>query len=146
MSKNEKLLDKAIDVYLTALKGLGTFISEPSAEYSLSFEQYLILRMIVKNPQIRLMDIAKKRSVTRSAISRQLRPLLNHNYIEQKADPDDRRRMFLTSTAKGNEAEQKISSLVLKRFSKWIDVYGEERATQLLDLLEDFSKQIVQSD
>ena len=146
MSKNEKLLDKAIDVYLTALKGLGTFISEPSAEYSLSFEQYLILRMIVKNPQIRLMDIAKKRSVTRSAISRQLRPLLNHHYIEQKADPDDRRRMYLTSTEKGNEAEEKISSLVLKRFSKWIDVYGEERATQLLDLLEDFSKQIVQSD
>ena len=42
MNDNEKLLDKAIDLYLTGLKGLDSFISEPSAEYSLSFEQYLI--------------------------------------------------------------------------------------------------------
>lgn len=145
MNENEKLLDKAIELYLSALKGLDTFISQPSAEYSLSFEQYLILRTIVKNPQIKLMDIAKQRSVTRSAVSRQLRPLLNHHYIEQQADPEDRRRMFLISTAEGKRVERLINSLVTKRFSKWVDVYGQERASQLLALLEDFNTQIVQA-
>lgn len=145
MDENEKLLDKAIDLYLTGLKSLGTFISEPSSEYSLSFEQYLILKKIVHNPKIRLMDIAKERGVTRSAISRQLRPLLNHHYIKQEADPKDHRRLFLLSTLKGRRVEQHISSLVRKRFSKWVDVYGKDRGAELLDLLEDFNKQIVQA-
>ena len=65
MNDNEKLLDKAIDLYLTGLKGLDSFISEPSAEYSLSFEQYLILKKIVHNPKIKLMDIDDELVVTR---------------------------------------------------------------------------------
>ncbi|EEJ40783.1 MULTISPECIES: MarR family winged helix-turn-helix transcriptional regulator [Limosilactobacillus] len=145
MNDNEKLLDKAIDLYLTGLKGLDSFISEPSAEYSLSFEQYLILKKIVHNPKIKLMDIADERGVTRSAISRQLRPLLNHNYIQQEADPEDRRRLFLISTIRGKQVEQHIGSLVLKRFSNWLDVYGKDRGAELLDLLEDFNKEIVQA-
>lgn len=145
MTNNEKLLDKAIDLYLSALKGLGTFVSQPSAEYSLSFEQYLILRTVVKNPRVKLMDIAEERGVTRSAISRQLRPLLQKNYILQETDPDDRRRRFLISTAKGEKVAQEISDLVLKRFSEWVKVYGEERGKLLLNLLEDFNKQIVQA-
>lgn len=144
MNENEKLLDKATDLYLTGLKGLGSFISEPSAEYSLSFEQYLILKQIVHKPKIKLMDIAEERGVSRSAISRQLRPLLKHNYITQEVDPEDRRRLFLISTPRGKEVEQHIGSLVMKRFSKWVDVYGKERGAELLALLEDFNKQIVQ--
>lgn len=145
MTNNEKLLDKAIDLYLSALKGLGTFVSQPSAEYSLSFEQYLILRTVVKNPRVKLMDIAEERGVTRSAISRQLRPLLQKKYILQETDPDDRRRRFLISTPKGEKVAKEISALVLKRFSEWVKVYGEERGELLLDLLEDFNKQIVQA-
>lgn len=143
MDDNEKLLDKAIDLYLTGLKGLGSFISEPSAEYSLSFEQYLILKKIIRKPKIKLMDIAEERGVTRSAISRQLRPLLNNNYIKQEADPVDRRRLFLISTPEGKQVEHRISSLVMRRFSKWVDVYGKDRGAELLDLLEDFNKQII---
>lgn len=146
MDENEKLLDKAINLYLSGLKNLGTFISEPSAEYSLSFEQYMILKTIVKNPKIKLMDIAAEREVTRSAISRQLRPLLNNGYIEQKADPEDRRRLFLISTAEGKKVERQISSLVLERFSKWLSVYGKDRGAELLNLLADFNTQIVRAD
>ena len=40
---------------------------------------------------------------------------------------------------------QHIGSLVLKRFSNWLDVYGKDRGAELLDLLEDFNKEIVQA-
>ena len=72
-------------------------------------------------------------------------PLLNHNYIQQEADPEDRRPLFLISTIRGKQVEQHIGSLVLKRFSNWLDVYGKDRGTELLALLEDFNKQIVQA-
>ena len=62
-----------------------------------------------------------------------------------KRQPEDRRRLFLISTIRGKQVEQHIGSLVLKRFSNWLDVYGKDRGTELLDLLEDFNKQIVQA-
>lgn len=145
MRRDEELLDQAINLYLSALKGLGTFVSQPSAEYSLSFEQYLILRTIVKQPNIKLMDIANQRKVTRSAVSRQLKILLSHGYVKQTADPNDRRKMFLTATGDGRRVEADIRRLVMARFSSWLDTFGEERGAQLLSLLADFDQQIVQA-
>lgn len=43
MTHEDQLLDKAINIYLTGLKGIESFISEPASEYNLSFEQFLIL-------------------------------------------------------------------------------------------------------
>lgn len=100
MTHEDQLLDKAINIYLTGLKGIESFISEPASEYNLSFEQFLILRKIINHPNIKLMDIAEQRQVTRSAVSRQLKVLFQQKYVEQKADPADRRRMFLVATKK----------------------------------------------
>ena len=106
MVDNDQLLDQAVDVYLTGLKGLGSFISQPSAEYSLSFEQYMILRTISKQPGIKLMEIAEQRQVTRSAVSRQLRVLMANEYVRQKPDPRDRRRQSLTARLKRGSAKR----------------------------------------
>ncbi|MBB1080311.1 MarR family transcriptional regulator [Limosilactobacillus sp. STM2_1] len=144
MATEDQLLDKAINIYLTGLKGLESFISEPASEYNLSFEQFLILRMIISHPNIKLMDIAEQRQVTRSAVSRQLKILFRQAYVEQKADPADRRRMFLIATAKGVAVETKIWQKITQRFSKWVQIYGKDRADQFLTLFEDFNQQIIQ--
>lgn len=145
MKTDEELLDQAIDLYLSALKGLGSFVSQPSAEYHLSFEQYLILRTIVNHPKVKLMDIAHERHVTRSAVSRQLKILLKNGYVKRTADPADHRKMFLTSTEKGTTVEKKVRRLVVRRFSSWLNTFGQERGAQLLALLADFDQQIVQA-
>lgn len=144
MATEEELLEKAINIYLTGLKGLESFISEPASEYELSFEQFLILKTIVEHPKIKLMDIAQQRQVTRSAVSRQLRTLLQHNYVQQEADPADRRRMFLVATADGQAAERKIWQNITQRFSNWVKIYGKERGDHFLNLFEDFNQQILQ--
>ncbi len=144
MANEDQLLDKAINIYLTGLKGLESFISEPASEYNLSFERFLILRTIINHPNIKLMDIAEQRQVTRSAVSRQLRVLFQQKYVEQKADPADRRRMFLVATSKGKDVETKIWQKINQRFAKWVQIYGERRASQFLALFEDFNQQIIQ--
>ncbi|HJA22453.1 MAG TPA: MarR family winged helix-turn-helix transcriptional regulator [Candidatus Limosilactobacillus intestinipullorum] len=146
MAEDDRLLDQAIDVYLSGLKGLEAFISEPSARFALSFEQYLILRSITKQPGIKLMDIAAQRQVTRSAVSRQIKVLLSNGYVVQKRDPADRRRQSLVVTPQGTTVERQITARVRERFKKWVAVYGSERGQMLLDLLADFNKQILQSD
>lgn len=144
MSAEDELLDQAINIYLTGLKGLDTFISEPASEYELSFEQFLILRTIINRPKIKLMDIAEERHVTRSAVSRQLKILLQHEYVKQEADPADRRRMFLIATESGRTVEEKIWKKINRRFSRWVQIYGEDRGRKFLKLFDDFNQQIIQ--
>ena len=81
--QEQSLLDAFIDVYMSSLKYLDEFVSEPAKEFHLSFEQYLILREITRNHDVTLMDIASKRQVTRSAISRQIKVLLKQGYLRQ---------------------------------------------------------------
>ena len=140
----DDLLSQAIDIYMSSLKGLEHFISQPAARYSLSFEQYLILQEIVKAPGIKLMDIAEKRQVTRSAVSRQLRVLIKNNYIKQEPDQSDRRKVSLVTTPAGRDVAEKIGQRINTRFAKWVAVFGEDRGQQLLQLWDEFNHQIIQ--
>lgn len=143
MAKDD-LLNQAINVYLSGLKGLETFISQPTAKYSLSFEQYLILQTIVDEPGVKMMDIARQRQVTRSAVSRQLRVLIKHRYVEQQPDQADRRRMSLVATADGRQVAMEVKSKITHRFSRWVKIYGEDRGQKLLTLLKEFNQQVIQ--
>ncbi|MFD1548120.1 MULTISPECIES: MarR family winged helix-turn-helix transcriptional regulator [Levilactobacillus] len=138
--QEQSLLDAFIDVYMSSLKYLDEFVSEPAKEFHLSFEQYLILREITRNHDVTLMDIASKRQVTRSAISRQIKVLLKQGYLRQQPDENDRRRLYLIATDAGKRAERVIRQRINQRFQGWVDVYGNERAHEILTFIQDFSQ------
>ena len=140
VEQEQPLLDAFIDVYMSSLKYLDEFISEPAQAFHLSFEQYLILREITQNDQVTLMDIASKRQVTRSAISRQIKVLLKAGYLQQQPDENDRRRLYLLVTPTGAKAERAIRQRINQRFQGWLDVYGDQRAHEIRDFIRDFSQ------
>lgn len=128
-------------MYLSSLKYLDNFVSEPATKYGLSFEQYLILHTIADREHVSLMDIASERKVTRSAISRQIKVLLQHDYIYQKPAESDRRRLYLHLTKSGEQVESKVTELTTARFDEWITHYGEDKVREILDFVKDFSSQ-----
>ncbi|WP_125544348.1 MarR family winged helix-turn-helix transcriptional regulator [Levilactobacillus lindianensis] len=138
--QEESLLDAFIDVYMNSIKYLGEFVSEPAKEFHLSFEQYLILRDITQNTNVTLMDIASKRQVTRSAISRQIKVLLKQGYLQQRPDENDRRRLYLLATPAGTRAERVIRQRINSRFQGWVDLYGDDRVHEVLDFIREFSQ------
>ncbi|NLR08773.1 MULTISPECIES: MarR family winged helix-turn-helix transcriptional regulator [Lactobacillaceae] len=138
--QEQSLLDAFIDVYMSSLKYLDEFVSEPAKAFHLSFEQYLILREITRNQHVTLMDIASKRQVTRSAISRQIKVLLKQGYLRQQPDENDRRRLYLIATDAGIRAERVIRQRINQRFQGWVDVYGNDRAHDILKFIQDFSQ------
>jgi len=89
---------------------------------------------------VTLMDIASKRQVTRSAISRQIKVLLKQGYLRQQPDENDRRRLYLIATDAGKRAERVIRQRINQRFQGWVDVYGNERAHDILEFIQDFSQ------
>lgn len=135
-----ELLEQYIDAYLVYLKYLGDIIAHSAARFNLSFEQYLIIREIARREKVTLTDIVDERNVTRAAVSRQIKVLLKRNYIFQEADVHDRRRMFLHLTTDGKEAERVISKRIRDRFNGWIDVFGTERAEDILEFIMDFGE------
>lgn len=138
MVDNKQLLNEYIDVYMTSLKYLDSFISEPATEFKLSFEQYLILHTIKENINVTLVEIAAERQVTRSAISRQIKVLLGLDYIYQERDTTDRRRLYLRLTPRGDEIEREISKKAQQRFQGWVDHFGQDKAEEILSFIRQF--------
>ncbi|MTV82479.1 MarR family winged helix-turn-helix transcriptional regulator [Secundilactobacillus folii] len=135
-----QLLDEYINVYIKSLKYLDSFVSEPAMKYNLSFEQYLILHDIAKQDNVTLAGIADRRGVTRSAVSRQIKVLLKLDYIYQQRDEKDHRRQYLHLTPRGRQIEAALSKTASERFGGWIDIFGEDRATDLLHFIREFSE------
>jgi DNA-binding MarR family transcriptional regulator len=138
-----ELLDDYIDAYLSTLKYLDEVVSEPAAEFDLSFEQYLILHSVAQNGNMTLTDFVEKRHVTRAAISRQIKMLIKKDYIWQEPDELDRRKLFLHLTSRGREVEKIVRERVERRFDGWVEAFGEDTAVKVLDFIRDFDKKVV---
>ncbi|WP_125703042.1 MarR family winged helix-turn-helix transcriptional regulator [Lacticaseibacillus daqingensis] len=142
MADNE-LLDNYIDVYMTSFKYIGDLVSAPMKQYQLSFEQFLIMRDLLAGRTLSISDVAKHRGVTRAAISRQIKTLLEHDYIVQDRDATDRRRLYLRLTPRGEEVTNALNTAIHERFYRWVDVIGQPDAGELLRIMRRVSNEII---
>ena len=144
MKEEKAYFDAFIKSYLFSLKYLQDFISAPASDYKISFDQYLILHEIKESKQdITLMEIASQHRVSRSAISRQIGGLMEQGLIRQIIDQDDRRRKILELTEYGEEVENNLLEAGLKRAHEWLDIFGAEKLSDVLEFIDEFSTQII---
>lgn len=138
------MLNEYIEVYFTAFKNVGDLVSEPMHQYHLSFEQFLIMRDVAAGHKVALSAIAEQRRVSRAAISRQIKTLLDRDYLVQERDTDDRRRQFLHLTPTGEQVTAKLNVAISERFGEWVDVLGEADARELLRIMRRVGESIIQ--
>ncbi|WP_071130170.1 MarR family winged helix-turn-helix transcriptional regulator [Enterococcus timonensis] len=140
------LLEDYIDVYMSGFKYISDLVSEPTKEFNLSFEQFLIMRDVADGKQVAMSDVATKRGVTKAAISRQIRVMLDNDYIKQERDEVDRRRQYLKLTPKGQKVAETIEKAMTQRFYGWVDLFGEDDTKELLRLMRRVSLEIIGKD
>ncbi|MFD1484178.1 MarR family winged helix-turn-helix transcriptional regulator [Lacticaseibacillus baoqingensis] len=140
------LLEAYIEVYFHAFKYVGELISEPMKADGISFEQFLIMRDLAAGHQLGLSEIAKKRGVTRAAISRQIKTLLEKETIVQERDAVDRRRLYLRLTPHGEEVTSRVNKVIHKRFYDWVSALGEKDAKELLRIMRKVGTNIIAKD
>lgn len=121
-----------------------SLVAWPLSQHKLSFEQYLILRRIATSDEVTLNDIAVERQVTRSAISRQVKALLSQHYVFQVPDPQDRRRLYLHLTERGQRVETLVDQAISRQFEIWMTEIGTPQLEQLISTLSDFSERVGQ--
>ncbi|VDG17878.1 MarR family winged helix-turn-helix transcriptional regulator [Lactiplantibacillus mudanjiangensis] len=133
--------EQFVETYMHILKYIGDFVSVPTRPYKITFEAYVVMRMIAtsKDP-LTLVKIANAQHVSRSAIARQINVLLDLKYIDQTTNTHDRRIKYLSLTPDGLRVEQAIDEASEKRFHQWLQVYGEQRADDTLRYITDAEK------
>lgn len=140
------LLEEYIEVYFKAFKYVGDLISEPMKDDGISFEQFLIMRDLAKGEVVSLSEVAKSRGVTRAAISRQIKTLLEKDMITQERDAVDRRRMYLALTDHGQEVTTRVNKVIHQRFNAWFNTLGEHDAHELLRIMRRVGTDIIAKD
>lgn len=142
----QAMLEQYISLYMTTFKYIGDLVSEPMKEYGISFEQFLMMRDLANGQQLAVSELAKKRGVTKGAISRQLKILMNQNYVLQARSDVDRRIFYLHLTSTGEALTVKINAVILQRFSNWLDIIGEHDANELRRIMDRVGHDIIEQE
>ncbi|GEO69802.1 MarR family transcriptional regulator [Levilactobacillus acidifarinae] len=119
MQSEERVFESFLRQYREIFCVLINAAEQITGQYSLSFEQYLLLKQIHEQRNITLSELADDTRTTRSAAARKLRALLLDGYVEQEAKMDDRRVKYLRLTPKGTRVEDDIHQVFLQSARTW---------------------------
>ncbi|WP_225893657.1 MarR family winged helix-turn-helix transcriptional regulator [Levilactobacillus wangkuiensis] len=123
MMKNEdRVFETFLRQYRSIFRVLINAAEQITSQYSVSFEQYLLLKQIHEQRNITLSELADSTRTTRSAAARKLRALLLDGFVEQEAKMDDRRVKYLRLTAKGANVEHDIRQAFLQSATTWEEI------------------------
>lgn len=119
MQNEERVFETFLRQYREIFRVLINAAEQVTGQYSVSFEQYLLLKQIHEQRNITLSELADSTRTTRSAAARKLRALLLDGFVEQEAKLDDRRVKYLRLTPKGAAIENDIRQAFLQSAAAW---------------------------
>ena len=137
--------DSFLQDYVHISKFLSNRVATILSPHHLTLDTFLIMHAIGNSREpILLMEIANRRHVSRSAISRQIALLLDYHYVCQRANPNDRRQKGLLLTEVGLSLDEQLSHRMGLTLNEWRNQLGDQRIKTLLTLLRDFDHQIIE--
>lgn len=97
---------------------LRVFLNQVAIEFrnrkiELTFEQFVMLRLINFNRDLIQQDIANHLQKDKSLVVRQMNSLIDKKYVVRQINQEDKRKKNLILTAKGTEMMNRITGLAL---------------------------------
>jgi len=97
---------------------LRVFLNQVAIEFrnrkiELTFEQFVMLRLINFNRDLIQQDIANHLQKDKSLVVRQMNGLIDKKYVVRQINQEDKRKKNLILTAKGTEMMNRITGLAL---------------------------------
>jgi DNA-binding MarR family transcriptional regulator len=96
-----------------------------------------VFRFIRAGEGMRLTELATFAGMTKQSVGEIVDNLVALGYVERIPDPADRRAKLIRLTAKGAQAREVGYGLFGKIEGRWAERYGEDRITELRELLEE---------
>lgn len=102
-------LDKAIKSYRQyAQKQIK------DAGFSVTIDQWLVLRNIQENPSINQQELSSKVFKDSASVTRIIELLVKSNLVKRTINGEDRRRNYLSVTREGTKVLQDVQGIILK--------------------------------
>jgi DNA-binding MarR family transcriptional regulator len=130
--------------------GYRDFVAEADrvlAAYGFGRAHHRVLHFVNRNPGLivaRLLDIL---GITKQALARVLKELIEGGFIEQASGETDRRQRLLTTTAKGQRLARELADVQTRRIRRALNQSGAEHRHHveafLLALVEDGDRPVV---
>lgn len=108
--------------------------------------EHLRLISIISLEPVNINELSKRARVTKQAMSKMVNDLISKGFIAYETDPKDSRSKIVSITIEGVEFLEYFlgcAKLVEQRFEK---IIGLEKTKQLIDILEDLSEGILESE
>ncbi|MFD1548755.1 MULTISPECIES: MarR family transcriptional regulator [Levilactobacillus] len=142
MQNEERVFENFLRQYREIFRVLINAAEQITGQYSVSFEQYLLLKQIHEQRNITLSELADSTRTTRSAAARKLRALLLDGFVEQEAKMDDRRVKYLRLTDKGTTVEHDIRQAFLQSAETWNQIPTSLTAADITDFFTQYQQNI----
>ena len=81
------------------------------ANYGFGRAHHRVIYFVARNPGISVAELLEILRITKQSLSRVLGQLVREGYINSRQSTEDRRRRLLTLTDKGNELEERLSTV-----------------------------------
>lgn len=85
-----------------------------NAGYSITIDQWLVIKTIMENPDIKQQELGEKIFKDNASVTRIIELLVKAKYLKRKNNNEDRRRFGLEVTEKGKETINGVYTIVLK--------------------------------
>lgn len=117
MEKIEDILFYTID---KSIKTYRQFAQKriKDAGYSVTIDQWLVLKNIQEFPGINQQDLSKKVFKDNASVTRIIELLVQSQLLERSVNEGDRRRTFITITQQGLKTLQDVQEIVLQNRAK----------------------------
>lgn len=85
-----------------------------NAGYSITIDQWLVIKTLMENPNIKQQDLGEKIFKDNASVTRIIELLVKAKYLKRKSNEDDRRRATLEVTENGRKTIAEVHKIVLK--------------------------------
>ena len=114
-------LDKAIKSYRQyAQKQIK------DAGFSVTIDQWLVLRNIQENPAINQQELSSKVFKDSASVTRIIQLLVQSNLLKREVNGDDRRRNYLSVTREGAKVLEDVQGIVLNNRATALDGISQQ--------------------
>lgn len=101
------------------------------SKLDLTLSQFLILMVVIQNPNVKQIDIADFLELTQAAVSRQIDVLKNKKFITISQNEDNRRENLVFPTAQGKKIFTQANEILHETFENLYKVMNEKEKANL---------------
>jgi DNA-binding MarR family transcriptional regulator len=108
--------------------------------FNLSIPEWRIIVVVGHTPNLSAIDVSKRTSMDKVAVSRALNKLIENKQIDRQFETADRRRSILKLTEKGKHIHKKLSKVALQIEKILIEELNDEEVSVINKIFDKLTK------